>query len=138
MLPTYPQLPAQVGLGATTPAAPMSTGAKVAIVAAVGVVGFIAWDVLLKKPASAKSRAYPNYDPIDRSTPKPGWYTILYNYPVGNRDRRIKGGAGPFATKAEAQAEAEREKSVWYPVVRKIAAGQDPYADKSRRRRRRR
>ena len=51
----------------------------------------------------------------------PGWYTLLYNYPRGNRDRRLKSYEGPFSTKAEAESVADREKDVWYPSVRRLS-----------------
>jgi hypothetical protein len=56
-----------------------------------------------------------------RSTKRPtgsaGWYALLYNYPSGHKDRRLKVYEGPLATKAAAERVARREASVWYPVV---------------------
>ena len=45
------------------------------------------------------------------------WWVVLFNYPEGDPDRRVKGSAGPFVTEAEASAAADAEKDVWYPVV---------------------
>jgi hypothetical protein len=54
-----------------------------------------------------------------------GYYVLLYNYPPRHRSRRLKGYAGPFGSMAAAKKEAEREKDVWYPSVRKLSS--DPH-----------
>jgi hypothetical protein len=52
----------------------------------------------------------------------PGWYALLYNYEKGNKDRRLKAFEGPFATKAEAEAKAKAEESVWFTEVERLDA----------------
>lgn len=51
-----------------------------------------------------------------------GWYVLLYNYPRGNRDRRLKSFDGPFSSKVEAKKKADSEKDTWYPQLRLLQA----------------
>jgi hypothetical protein len=51
------------------------------------------------------------------ATRRPGWYVGLYNYPVGDPDRRLKGYRGPYPSRDEAVAVGRQEASVWYPKV---------------------
>ena len=46
-----------------------------------------------------------------------GWYVELYNYPVGDRNRRLKSVDGPFEKKTEATDEAQAQEGTWYPKV---------------------
>lgn len=48
---------------------------------------------------------------------KPGWYVSLFNYPVGDPDRRLKSWMGPYATRDEAVAHARTQVGIWYPKV---------------------
>ena len=48
---------------------------------------------------------------------RPGWYVELYNYPVGDRDRRLKGYRGPYPSREEAVVVARTQLGVWYPKV---------------------
>jgi hypothetical protein len=65
------------------------------------------------------------------SSPKPragseGYYVLLYNYPTGHRDRRLKGFQGPFSSVGDARSEAEAQKDVWYTRVKRLSA--DPWS----------
>lgn len=72
--------------------------------------GLIGW-------ALGTSKSKPRKLPHEKGA---GYYVLLYNYPRGNRDRRLKGFDGPFASRSAADVKAEREKRVWYPTVRKL------------------
>ena len=48
---------------------------------------------------------------------RPGWYVSLFNYPVGDPDRRLKSWMGPYATRDEAVAHARTQVGTWYPKV---------------------
>jgi hypothetical protein len=49
----------------------------------------------------------------------PGWYVLLYNYPEGHIDRRLKSYRGRFNTKAEAEEVAAEERDTWYTKVQR-------------------
>lgn len=72
--------------------------------------------------------------PRDRKSGRE-WWVQLYNYEKGNPDRRQKGLYGPYATKAEAEARADREKDVWY--VKVVRATSEPWDTEKRQARRR-
>jgi hypothetical protein len=55
----------------------------------------------------------------------PGYYVLQYNYPPRHRDRRLKGYAGPFASRRDAQSEAVAQGDVWYTTVRSLQ--NDPF-----------
>lgn len=66
------------------------------------------------------------------------WWVWLYNYEPGNPDRRIKGLAGPYATRDEAESKAAAERDVWFPRVmpREPTAAEQKWKRPKRRRRR--
>jgi hypothetical protein len=119
----------------------MDTGAFVAgttigVVAAIGLVMFIERDGP-KKRSSGRSRATTKritnsrprtalYRAPKQKASKPGYYVLLYNYPAGNRDRRMKGFNGPFGSKSKAEMDAQMEQGNWYTSVRKLS--DDPIA----------
>lgn len=76
--------------------------------------------------ALAEATSRPSSPARTRSKGSAGYYVLLYNYPRGDRSRRLKGWAGPYATRGQADAKADQEKDVWYPSVRKLSA--DPRA----------
>jgi hypothetical protein len=48
---------------------------------------------------------------------RPGWYVELYNYPVGDPNRRLKGYRGPYPSREEAVAVARTQLGTWVPKV---------------------
>jgi hypothetical protein len=105
---------AVTGLGQAAQAPGHSTAALVGVAIGAAVVGGLLGAALAAPPAARAG-----------SSRGPGYYVLLYNYPRGHRDRRLKGFNGPFGTRAEAERDADSQKDVWYPAVRKLA--DDPF-----------
>ena len=115
---------------------PMSTGEKVGIVAAVAAAfAAMSWVVCSSSCPDGRPRTLAR---VSSDTGLgPGWYSIHYSDPPRHRDRRVKGFGGPYATKAEAQRNAERNRDIWYPVVRRLSNDPQHLREFDRRRRRR-
>lgn len=69
-----------------------------------------------------KSREDEDFEPErddrdDDRDDESGYWVKLYNYPRGNRDRRLKSVEGPFETRSEAEEVARQNEDVWYPAV---------------------
>lgn len=76
------------------------------------------WEYLERKPkprAATRARQQTRW-----KARGPGYYALLYNYPQGDPDRRLKGFDGPFANRVDANRAADREERSWYTSVKKL------------------
>ena len=71
------------------------------------------------KAYAGKAKSYASKKYEEHKTKQAGkkhFYVLLFNYPKGDRDRKLKGTDGPFSTKVHADKVAAEE-SAFYPRV---------------------
>jgi hypothetical protein len=130
-LQVIPQPIPPVGVGATTTPGSIPWWGWALGAAAAGTVVYYASTVQHHKGGprysrfTSRRRHHRKRNPVGAEDKGPGWYVLLYNYPSGHGDRRLKGYDGPFATKSTAQVKADAERNIWYPAVRHLKT--DPF-----------